>query len=99
MTTETSRFAPSLIDAMHGIVAIDGLVEAIHRQEALSLITVMIQDDMHWSVLFWCNAEDGGMAIARHLHLQMFLRQTDGIIMGMRHFFCMRKRSSPLHWL
>ena len=99
MTAETCRFAPSLIDAMHRIVAIDGLVETIHRQETLSLITVMIQDDMHWSVLFWCNAENSGMAIARHLHLQMFLRQTDGIIMGMRHFFCMRKRGSPLHRL
>ena len=98
MAIKTCMFAPTLIDAMNRIIAIDGLVLLVDLQVSLALVAVMIQDDMHWSILLWSDTEDGCMTAASHLHLQMLLRQTNGIVMRMRDLFCMREGRSTLCW-
>ena len=92
MPTETCRFTPSLIDTMHRVVAIDGLFLIINLQIAFTLITIMIENNMYRTILLWRDAEDGRMTASRHFHLQMFLIQKGGIIMGMRDFICVRER-------
>ena len=98
MAIKTRMLAPALIDAMNRIIAIDGLVLLVDLQVSLALVAVMVQDDMHWSILLWGDTEDGRMTAASHLHLQMLLRQTNCIVMRMRDLFCMREGRSPLCW-
>ena len=89
MAAESSRLTPTLIDAMYRIIAIDCLGQMVYLQVALTLVAVMIQEDVYRSILLWGDTEDGRMTAACHLHLQMLLRQTDGIVMWMRDLFCM----------
>ena len=98
MATETSRLAPTLIDAMHRVIAINGLRQIVDFQIALTLIAIMIQDDMHWSVLLWGNTEDSRMTTTRHFYPQMLLRQAHRIIMRMGNLLIMRERRSSLFW-
>ena len=83
---------------MHRISAVDGLLLWVYLQVAHSLVAVVIQYDMHRAVLFWGDAEDGGMTAACHLQLQMLFGQTNGIIMGMRDFFLMIESRRPFFW-
>ena len=98
MTTESCRLAPTLIDAMHRITTIDRLCLIVNLQVSLTLIAVMIQEDVYRSILLWGDTEDGCMTAACHLHLQMLLRQTDGIVMRMGDLFCMREGRGPFFW-
>lgn len=96
VTAETSRLAPSLVNAMHRIIAIHHMIEGINLDVALPFITIRIDDQMHQLVLFGSDTEDGGMAQCRHLSLEMLLLQIHRIVMRMRNLIGMTERSSAL---
>ena len=98
MPTETCWFTPTLINTVHGVIAVDGLFQIIYLQITLTLVTIMIQNNMNRTILLRCDTEDGRMTATRHLHFQMLLRQTNGIIVGMRDLVGMRERRCPLLW-
>ena len=95
MSVETCRLTPSLIDTMHRIIAVDSLFLIIYLQKALPFITIMIKYDMNRSILFWCDAENSRMAAARQFYFQMFVRQTNCIIVGMRDFISVSEKRCP----
>ena len=95
MSAETCRLTPSLIDTMHRIIAVDSLFLIIYLQKALPFITIMIKYDMNRSILFWCDAENSRMAAARQFYFQMFVRQTNCIIVGMRDFISVSEKRCP----
>ena len=96
VTAETSRLAPSLVNAMHRIIAIHHMIEGINLDVALPFITIRIDDQMHQLVLFGSDTEDGGMAQCRHLSLEMLLLQIHRIVMRMRNLIGMTERSGAL---
>ena len=87
MSIETSLFAPTLIDAMNRVIAIDDTIDIVHFQIALALIAVVVQHNMNRTILLWGDAEDGCMTGTCHLQLQMLLRKTNRIVMRMGDFF------------
>lgn len=99
MSGETSRFSPSLIDAMHRIITINNMIDGINLDVSLSLIAVRIDDKMNQLILFRSNTEEGGMTQGCHLCLQMFILQTNSIVVRMRDFIFMAECRSSLFWL
>ena len=83
---------------MHRIIAVDSLFLIIYLQKALPFITIMIKYDMNRSILLWCDAENSCMTAARQFYFQMFVRQTNSIIVGMRDLVGMRERRCPFLW-
>ena len=87
MAFETSLFAPTLIDAMHRVVAIDGLSLIVNLQIALVVVAVMIQYDVYRSINLWRDTEDGSMTGACNFQFQSFVWQTYCIVVRMRCLF------------
>ena len=96
MSGETSRFSPSLIDAMHRIITIDDMIDGINLDVSLSFIAVRIDDKMNQFILLRSNTEKGGMTQGCHLCLQMFILQADCIVVRMRDFIFMAECRSSL---
>ena len=86
MAIDACRLTPALIDAVHRVVAVDGLLLVVDLQIALPLVAVMIEHDVDGAVLFGGDAENGRMTGGSHLQRQMFLRQTHGIVVRMGNF-------------
>ena len=89
MSFESGRLAPTLIDTVNGVRGVDYLIDGIHHHVSLFLIAVGTDSNMHIFVLLWSDAENRCMAAARHLQLQMFIRQTNSIIVGMGNLLIM----------
>ena len=79
VSAKACRLAPPLIDAMNGVVAIDGL--SIQKNLSLAFIAVMVDDDVDGFVLFRCDTHQGGMAGGGEFCDEMFVGQTNCIIM------------------
>ena len=80
---DASLLTPTLIDTMDGVIAIDDAIDIVHFQITLAFVAVVVEDDMHRSVLFWCDTEDGRMTRGCQLQLQMLVRQPYSIVVGM----------------
>ena len=59
MALETGLFAPTLIDTMHRVVAIDGLGQIVYLEIALLVVAVMIKHYVDRPIHLWRDAEDG----------------------------------------
>ena len=95
VAAEAGRLAPALIDAVDGVIAIDGAVDRVQLKHSLALIAVMVDDDMHRAVLLRRDTEEGSVAAARHLYLQMLIGQTHGIVVGMGYLFVVAEAGGP----
>ena len=80
---DAGRLTPTLIDTVDGVIAIDDAIDIVHFQITLAFVAVVVEDDMHRSVLFWCDTEDGRMTRGCQLQLQMLVRQPYSIVVGM----------------
>ena len=96
VATEASRVAPSLIDAVDGVVAIDRLGKRVHSDVALALVAVGHQEHMHLLIPLRGDAEDGRMAAARHLHPKVLVGQSHAIVMGVGHLLAVAEAAGTL---
>ena len=81
VSTKACRLTPSLIDAMNGVVAVDGL--SIQKNLSLAFIAVMVDDDVDGLVLFGCDTHQGGMTGGGEFCDEMLVGQSNCIIMRM----------------
>ena len=75
------------------------MIQRIDLYVSFPLVTIRIDDDMNILVFLWCYTQDGSMAQSRKFGFEMFFLQVDRIVMRVRYFICMRKRSSTFLWL
>ena len=75
------------------------MIQRIDLYVSFPLVTIRIDDDMNILVFLWCYTQDGSMAQSRKFGFEMFFPQVDRIVMRVRYFICMRKRSSTFLWL
>ena len=75
------------------------MIQRINLYVSFPLVTIRIDNDMNILVFLGCYTQDGSMAQSRKFGFEMFFPQVDRIVMRVRYFICMRKRSSTLLWL
>ena len=63
--------------------------------DALNIDLKSFQENVYRSILLWCDAENSRMAAARQFYFQMFVRQTNCIIVGMRDFISVSEKRCP----
>ena len=86
VSAEASPLAPALIDAMNGVVAVDGLVLGFHLDVPLFLVAIRGYDDVNGAVLLGCDAEDCSVTAGRHFRRQMLFWKAYGVVVRMRDF-------------
>ena len=97
VAAEAGLLAPSLIDAVNGVGAADHLFAEVNH--ALTLVAVVVDDDVYRAVLLRRDTEHGRMTASRQFYPQALVGQTHGVVMRVRHLLRMREPGGPFLWL